>query len=92
MQQDFIITKTPRRYIILISANTRYTTLNFYIKLIYKFIYNKFINRLIMSAAPAALPETLTENENLNNIPPGQWTGPPDENGITAGEEFYTPN
>ena len=45
-----------------------------------------------MSAAPAALPETLTENENLNNIPPGQWTGPPDENGITAGEEFYTPN
>jgi hypothetical protein len=28
---------------------------------------------------------------NNNYIPPGQWVGPPDENGVTAGEEFYTP-
>jgi hypothetical protein len=28
---------------------------------------------------------------NNNYIPPGEWVGLPDENGITADEEFYTP-
>jgi hypothetical protein len=42
------------------------------------------------AAAEAAGLDT-EYNNDIQHIPPGQWIGAPDENGIVAGEEFYNP-